>query len=247
MNSWTTIQNELKELESSLLQQKIDHCYLVPDGYFQQFAQSVLDRIRATESLSAGEELASLSPFLASIPKKIPYGVPEGYFGNISADLEGITNGEGLPEVIAQVGKLMPYDVPSGYFENLPATLLDKVSAPPPASKVISFNVRKWVTYAAAAAIIGIISYSSIFFLGNRNTEPTVGSEEWIANKLQNVSSKELDEFINIADVSTASVGQKPSAGKTELRNLLKDVPNDELEKFLKEVPFGGEDPSAVN
>ena len=236
MKTWNTIQNELKELDSSLSSAKLPEVYAVPEGYFENFAQTVLQKIKS-DAASASEELETLSPLLAGLSRKMPYSVPQGYFSEISNQLPGITSDEKLPEVLVKAGKLMPYEVPVGYFEDLPTTILNKVNPMRKTAKVISMNSR-WMKYAAAAMVAGIIAISSIFYFGNRKgTEPSVHSEQWIASKLKNVSTKEIEEFINTADINSTALAQR-SSGKTEVRSLLNDVPDSELDKFLDEVPL---------
>lgn len=235
MKTWNTIQNELKELNSSLSSEKLREVYAVPEGYFENFAQTVLQRIKS--DVSASEELETLSPLLAGLSKKMPYSVPEGYFNEINTQLTGITSDEVLPSILVKAGKSMPYGVPAGYFEELPNIVLNKIKPTKQPAKVISIG-RNWMRYAAAAIVAGVVVVSSIFFFSNKNdgTEPSVQSEQWVASQLKNVSDRELEEFIKTADISTTALAQN-NTGKTEVRSLLNDVPDVELEKFLSEVP----------
>jgi hypothetical protein len=236
MKTWYTIQNELTELNSSLSSGKLPEVYTVPEGYFESFAQTVLQKIKSSNT-SASEELETLSPLLAGLSRKMPYSVPEGYFNEINTQLPGITLEESLPEILISAGKSMPYKVPVGYFEELPATVLNNVRPARTSAKVISIGLR-WMKYAAAAIIAGVMVVSSIFYFGNRNDgTPSVQSEQWIASQLKNVSIEELEAFINTADISSKTLAQN-SSNNAEVRSLLNDVPDSELEKFLKDVPL---------
>jgi len=49
----------------------------VPAGYFDQFAIRMLQKVRGNE---VREELEAVSPFLNNLPKTMPHTLPEGYF-----------------------------------------------------------------------------------------------------------------------------------------------------------------------
>ena len=246
MTSWNTIQNELKELNSSLPLQKVPQAYQVPKGYFENFADSVLLKIKKTAE-SVDQELESLSPVLAGLSKKMPFSLPEGYFNKISEDLSGIVADEPLPQVLAEAGKSMPYQVPSGYFENISVEVLKKLQPPKTTAKVVSFSSTKWMRYAVAAMVAGIIAVSGLVYYNSNQTANPTQSEDWIAKELKNVSDQELDAFIITTEENTTSLANNNMAAKKEIRSLLKDVPDSELEKFLDEVPFDSEEFSHIN
>lgn len=240
MKSWTTIQNELQELNSTLPAQKLPDVYAVPEGYFENFAQTVLQKIKGTAFVS--EELEGLSPLLAGLSRKMPFSVPEGYFNQISESIPAIAADESLPPILIKAGKSMPYKVPAGYFNELSSVILKKISTPKEKAKVISIGSRNWMRYAAAAMIAGVITISSIMYFGKTKTiDPSVQSGEWVAKQLKNVSNQELEEFINTADINATAIAQNEKNGNTEIQKLLKDVPDAELEKFLNELPMDQE------
>ena len=61
------ILQELKELNSSLVNLSQQNVYSVPVGYFDGLAAQVMKRIKALEAINAKEELNHLSPLLNSI------------------------------------------------------------------------------------------------------------------------------------------------------------------------------------
>src|SRR5688572_6066835 len=105
MNNRITIQNELNGLNSHLPFEKSE-IYTVPEGYFENFARSVLQRL-GSNSTSAVEELENLSSILAGIPKKMPFMVPEGYFNAVTEDVSGWVKEEEIPEFL-KAGKKTP-------------------------------------------------------------------------------------------------------------------------------------------
>ena len=210
MNNRTAIKDELNELNSLLPLEKGPEVYSVPAGYFEGFAESVVQRLKI-DSLSSSEELEEIAPFLASLPKE------------------------------------MPFSVPDGYFESLPGIILKKVSSRE--AKVIPISSsRKWMPYAVAAMVAGIIAVSSVLYFGNNNQaiDPASESYEWVATNLKNVPNKELDEFINTTYISSSALANTNASDKTEVRKLLKDISDSEINKFLEEIPIGNEDLSAL-
>lgn len=248
MNSRTHIQSELQELNSSLPYHVKMPVFNVPEGYFERFADEVLAKIKGKQAVSPSDELASLSPLLAAISRKMPFSVPDHYFEEAATGLPELIQEERLPEVLSTVGRVMPYEVPTGYFEGLPQQVLAKVARP--SGRVISFN-RNWMRYAVAAVLIGIVALSSIVYFssGSSNVDPATQSESWIAKKLKNVSNQELEEFIKTASFSNGTeTAQNGKQESKDVEKMLKDVSDTELDAFLSQVPSGnGEDNLFMN
>lgn len=80
MRGKSDIQVELESLSRQVSEIPVTQVFTVPDGYFDQLPDQILGRIRALEADHA-EEIASLSPLLAGMSRKMPMSVPEGYFG----------------------------------------------------------------------------------------------------------------------------------------------------------------------
>ncbi len=239
-----TIPEELKELNSTLPPVK-EPVFTVPNGYFENFADSVLSKIRNQKAVSVTDELAQLSPLLAGLSKKSPYTVPENYFSSLANDVPVLIGNDPLPSILAELNKAPLYEVPAGYFENFPQSVLAKVTNK--SAKVISITPFRWMRMAAAAVVAGIIAISSfVYFNRKQNIDIAQQPEAWVAKNLQGVSDKALEEFVNSADVSGAGqVAQnKPS---TEVRSLLGDVSDRELDAFLAQVPGDDDELLLIN
>ena len=234
MNSHDAIQQELKDLRSSLPPDKEQPVFTVPEGYFENFAASVWAKIK-TQQTNVTDELEHLSPVLAAIPKTTPFSVPENYFSHLATGLPALVNDEALPEILKSHTKQMPYTVPSGYFEGLTAQVAAKVA---PKAKVVSFSTRV-MRFAAAAVITGVIAVAGVLYLNNRSTalDPAEQPHAWVEQKLQNVSNQDLEAFINTADVGFNSK-ELAKHSKGEVRQMLRDVSTNELNAFLNEVPL---------
>jgi hypothetical protein len=78
----STIENELKDLKSSLTGLPSDTGFAVPDGYFEGLEKQILDRIHQEtfSETNVQEEIQQLSPVIAEIVHKNTYQVEPGYF-----------------------------------------------------------------------------------------------------------------------------------------------------------------------
>lgn len=236
MNNRTDIQRELEQTGSRLPFNVRMPVFDLPQDYFENFPAAVLAKVKETAAADAQEELAGLSPLLAGMPRRNPYTVPQDYFKETLAPRE--LGEEDLVPGWDAVGKTVPYSVPAGYFSQLPAALLQKVA--PRQAKVVPLFGRRWVQYAAAAMFAGALVLGGLLFQ-NRNGEGSPEAEAWVAKKLQGVSNQELEAFILTTEVTGLETVQQAGNNKTEVRKLLKDVPSDELDAFLNQLPSGTE------
>ncbi len=254
------ILQELRELESALANAPFANPFEVPVNYFENLPGLILNRIRALEASNAADELAYLSPFLSTVPKTMPYSIPAGYFEELSQEISAIIgiNGEfkspkdeleAISPLLSGIGKEMPNYIPEGYFQSrdtfAKATASDgfgsRESAYAEAStdkgrKVVSFAGRKWFRYAAAAVLIGIIATFAIL-LSTEKVDPTRSSYSWIEKNVKKVSTDELENFIQMTDESAQKDLAASTAKTNEVKQLIKDIPNEELQEFLSEIP----------
>ena len=244
MNSPNNINDELKDLNSSLSSRPEANPYVVPEGYFEGLAASVMAKIKGGEQ-SAAEEINSLSPLLAGISRTMPYTVPSAYFQTTLDELPFLTSEDPQSAILALVERVTPYEVPLGYFANLPQQILDKVTEPK--AKVVSMAGRKWMRWAVAGVVTGIIGLSGIFYFSQK--DKGLDASKPIAQQLKNVSTKELEEFIKTADITATNneTAQTSGKGHTEVRRLLNDVSDKDLESFLNQVPTEDEDLLVIN
>lgn len=244
MNPRENILNELKDLNSSLPSETAPNPYIVPQGYFEGLADAVLAKIKGENAVSALEEIAQLSPLLAGLSRKMPYDVPAGFFD--ATDLSGVAEEERLPEVLARLDKTMPFEVPPGYFETLPGMMLHRVAKPQ--DKVVSMG-KRWMRIAAAAVVAGLIAVSGFIYFNNKPATVSVDHPGWVATKLKDVETKDLEQFIEQANVSIAQnkPKTKPVSTTADAESLLKDVSNEELGSFLEEVPVEDEEIILLN
>jgi len=271
------ILTELNELNSSLATvDRTTPIFTVPPGFFESFADRMIQKVRSLEgsgeltsramtqdprprdvqSADVNEELSSLSPFLKSISRGMPFSAPAGYFDTLETMPAAAGSMEELSPLLLGLRHKNPFQVPDGYFEQLavgprfnleslrpvnpytvPAnyfTGLDPMTAvrkQQPVAKVVGTHSFKWVRYAAAAVVITFVSVSAFFFI-NRNNTTT--SEAGIAGTMQNVSTKAIDEVIELADAE--SVYASNAADKADISKLMQDVPDKDIQEFLNET-----------
>lgn len=243
MTTRTTILNELKDLGSTLGNYSPQNIYTVPNGYFEGLPTQILDRIKALEASDAKEELKYLSPLLSKVSKEVPYSVPAGFFQHLYEDVLRHVNKhqqqqtseeeiETLSPLLSRVKNKNPYSVPAGYFENIVHGIEKKQA------KVISITRRSWYRFAVAAAIVGVIVIGGILFFNSRKVDPNKNPDEWIVKNVnKKVSGEKIDEFVRLAEDESLNVtDESDEAKQAEIKELMKDVPEKEIQDFLNDA-----------
>lgn len=237
MNSLDAIQQELTELRSSLpVTDKKQPVFTVPQGYFENFAASVLATIKSQPAMSAADELNALSPMLAAISKKAPFSVPEAYFADSITSLPALVNDVVLPGVLNTHPREMPYTVPAGYFDGLATQVAAKAAKPN--AKVFPLSARV-MRIATAAVVAGAMAIGGFFYsTGKGNAiDPAEQPQAWVAQKLKNVPKSDIEAFLKTVDPGMANKELAQQGSKDEVRQLLRDVSTPELDAFLSELP----------
>jgi len=235
--------NELANLGSVLANHDPQNFYAVPAGYFEGLADQILNRIKALEANDAKDELSYLSPFLSKVSKEMPYSVPAGFFQNLSEDiLKNISEHEDYQTSEEEIGSLSPllgslknknpYSVPAGYFETLETKVEKKET------KVISISRRRWYRLAIAAVVIGIVVIGGLLFIKSGQVNPVDNPHAWIEKNVKKVDQAKIDEFVSLAnDDSSEKVDNESDASKrAEIKELMKDVSEKEIEAFLNDA-----------
>ena len=117
-----------------------NNLYEVPAGYFESFADTVMNRIKTTDSNPAKNETESLSPVISGIDKKKSlYNVPENYFETFPEKILARIKAEQakdaseelamLSPLLSKAGKKTPFATPEGYFNELSDNLVSGAKA----------------------------------------------------------------------------------------------------------------------
>jgi len=243
MTNRNTILNELANLGSVLANHDPQNFYAVPAGYFEGLADQILNRIKALEASNAKDELSYLSPFLSNISKEMPYSVPAGFFQDLSEDvLKKISEHkdhqtskeeiETLSPLLSSLKNKNPYSIPAGYFEKLETGVEKKET------KVISITKRRWYRLAVAAVVIGIVAISGLAIFKSKQVDPNKNPQAWIEKNVdKKVNKNNLDEFVKLAEGESINVtSEKDDVKLAEIKELMKDVPEKEIEDFLNDA-----------
>ena len=235
--------NELKDLESFLGNYSPQNIYIVPNGYFERLPTQILNRINALEATNTKDELKYLSPLLSNISKEMPYAVPAGFFQSLSEDvLKKISEHEDYQTSEEEIGSLSPllsslknknpYSIPAGYFEKL------ETGAEKKETKVISITRRRWYRLAVAAVVIGIVAISGLAIFRSKQVDPNKNPQAWIEKNVdKKVSKDKIDEFVKLAEDGSTNVAyEKDDVKHAEIKELMKDVPEKEIEAFLNDA-----------
>lgn len=242
-----TIQDELRSLNSELPLHNAP-VFTVPEGYFEQLSSTILAKVK--QEVTVAGELNELSPLLAGISKEMPYSVPFSFFENMPLRSQALVEDQDSL-ILASIGKKLPYTVPQDYFDHLPVELLAKASKP--TAKVVPLFARTWMRVAAAAVIGVALFLTGIRYLNNEvgdevavnpadSTKTLVAKvEPAVEQEMKKVSTEELEEFIENVQVTPVSKSSA-AAGQDEVKALLKDVSDKEMESFLSALPTQDEE-----
>lgn len=74
-------------------------------------------------------ELREMGSPLTTLPRTMPFSVPDGYFAGFPESLSETQKQLREPDPIVHGSKNMSFSVPAGYFENLTGDILNKVEA----------------------------------------------------------------------------------------------------------------------
>ena len=225
---------ELSDLGSNLPGNIPGNIYSVPAGYLEGFSEQITGLIAANENLT----------WLSSLPKETPFNVPAGYFDELDKGLMEFiqrhpdyqTSREELESVsplLSSISKRPVYSVPGGYFENFKPGVEEKKT------KTVSIARRRWLKYAAAATITGVLLLTGVTVLRNNHKDPAGKTLAKFEKEVKNINDVKSTE--NLIDYMDAGLNEKElaSAQKSvrtdDVQQLLKDVPIDELKDFNDE------------
>jgi hypothetical protein len=223
---------ELNNLGSSLPSAGAENVYVVPEEYFESFADQVQTLI-----------------WLSSLPKGNPFKVPEGYFDELGDQImDGVRNRpdyQTSKEELAAISPLLNslnkrpvFSVPQGYFENFKIASSSERGID---AKVVSLSQRRWLRYAAAAIVTGIIALAGLMVYDNNKQTSTAGKTplakfEKEVKKIEDVKSTDnLIEFMDAGLNERELASNHKTSATEDVQRLLKDVSTDELKEFTEQ------------
>ena len=152
METREDILKELKEIAPKLAAMDKTNPYQVPEGYFLNFKNVMLDKIVLEADLYINpvmEELKAVAPELAKIQKHSVAEMPVNYFNDFSAQLIKKIRANEVANELAEVApalsiieKVNELEVPAVYFKAFPQRMMQLVKAEQKGS--ISFS-SQWL------------------------------------------------------------------------------------------------------
>ena len=235
MEQRTEIWNELQSISAFVAAIPLNSTYLVPEGYFAAFPSNMLEKAITS----------ALLPHAASTPFQVPEGYFEAFPSGILARLANkeeenpVAELAGIAPLLSTVSKKEVYTVPKGYFAetDFARTARSSVSE----GKVITLRIaRKWIQYAAAAVVTGILVTSAFLFTDDSSNyqENTSYERADVSSSLKKVSEEELVQFLSNPEHSPAVSANTLLASDEELtdvKNNIRKISDEELSQYLKE------------
>ena len=210
--------------------------YTVPAGYFTALPAAVMEKIGLELALEGGSVNS--------------YQVPEGYFEGLAGDILSKIQISQVPvnEVSAELAEIAPflntipkqqvYTVPAGYFSK--ADFVTAASNNKKEAKIITLKfARKWMQYAAAAVMAGILVTGAFLFTDTNKPAHEKYDQVDVPAELNKVSEAELVTYLDNPEHSVA-INAGPaipygSQALTEVKNTIQLVSDEELDQYLKE------------
>lgn len=182
-------------------------------------------------------ELNEISQTVANLDGSTPFVLPPDYFTQFPQKLMQIIENEeskkpepNFSELLGSLQKKNPLVVPPGYFNAF------NIEVPSSAPNVFRLQPRKWIAYAAAACIGGLI-FGLLYMSSQQPKQLTLASQTisnetiesyLIENEVLDESFKEMDfagsEELAFMDVSASTISE-----------LLKDIPDTDISGFLNQ------------
>lgn len=197
------------------------------------------------------DELEGIAPGFNLPPAPPPYSVPDGYFNALPEQvMQRIRSLEADPvqEELETLSPLLadargtsprqPLSTPKGYFNDLSEKIMAGINQyqETPAKVVPMQSRRRYLSWAVAACLIGLIGVSAVFLL-----RQNAGNGNNIATQLAGVSDQEIVEYLQahsdafdndaiFSNVSNVEVAEELPRISTSLN----DLPAEAIEKYLE-------------
>jgi hypothetical protein len=189
-------------------------------------------------------ELAEIAPALANASLELPYQTPKGYF-------EALEPLALVQEPAFVTDSPLPFQAPTGYFDSLPQALMNRIKAQElaatileqpkldqnPAPVVQMVKARKWVMYAAAAMLTGILVTGAFLFSDKPVNQMKQQYEmEDLGAALDAVPDAALEQYLE--DNQTIAIDEvlsTPSQKLPELSDHIQNISNEKLNDYLEE------------
>ncbi|HEY4063264.1 MAG TPA: hypothetical protein VGM30_15265 [Puia sp.] len=253
------ISEELRSLSVMVDEISRQMPYGLPEGYFDDFAMRVVDRITGIEGMKG-----------VGSPFQVPEGYFDGFAGGVLARIKAgnaaMLRSEAAEELAllspllsgmerkapyqapeGYFGELAPilaglqhkslYKVPEGYFDGLAGKIAARVTEVPAIARhtparVVSFGRRGWWKYSAAAVVAGLILTIGWLRLHTGNGRNAVPTD--VAHSLYAVSDQEIQNYLDNHNVTPLA---EPDSIVNS--NAALNVDENDVKSLLGDVPDG--------
>jgi hypothetical protein len=197
----------------------------VPDGYFDRLPNAILGKIKqqATET-----ELDEIAPTLASIAKKMPYEVPQGYFDKVVLTKEVAQKPKGM--VVPFYKKLRTYVAAASVLFVLSMSgylLLKPAAVQPTKPDIVKNETIQPVTPTVKDEQAVVMPVKAV-------------TEEAFEKALEEVDEKELTAFVynhaataNFAETLFENKLILEETIKEDIDEVIEEVSDEELNNYL--------------
>lgn len=222
---------ELVQIDPSMASWPCHMPYSLPAGYFDGITGTLLER----------------SSIGLMVEKRRGYQVPVGYFNQLSARImaeihkqEVANELEEIAPLLNTLSKQTPYTSIS-----LPQIQMEGImeKAAETAIPVIQMPVRKkhkWMQYAAAAVVTGVIVVTAFMYNGrsaNNNTDINYAQMD-VSHEISRLSEEELNTYLASSEKMVINTGDRDVYGIEALPEVDEHIEmssDDELKQYLDE------------
>lgn len=229
------IEEELRQVAPALSELGRVNPYVVPEGYFEALTDQLLDHSMQGALLNDLKGTATNAMF------EVP---PHGYFDNLAGNIMSRIRQEINPasDVYSELEEVAPllnkisknniYHVPAEYFERIMPAVNEPLQQE---AKVVSMNaagnVKRWISYAAAAAVMMFISTTSFLYVNHRmkHAAHTLTVEQRLATLKDEEILKYLKNDVGEGDFNATNFSEE----NPDINHLLINASDAEIERYL--------------
>ena len=240
MDSSEQILNEMKEISLLLADATRTNLYTLPEGYFEGLPNAVVQKIQDAELLL---------PVVTAT-----YKVPENYFETLPQQIlsqiqnsnEVLDEMELIAPILNTISKKTVFSLPEGYFNQLQPQIKSDAEAPVQAKLVTLKTYRRWLQYAAAAMVAGILISGAFLFTDSNNYLEQEKKGRIILQGVPDTArdagllKQDTDSIEEVADnisedEKTGDKAMNKLGKQVRSKSTLESLSDDELKKYLEE------------
>lgn len=184
---------------------------------------------------SIQNELIELSQAVANLNGKTPFIQPENYFEQFPEKMLQkieseilIKNEPKLSPLLESLRDKNPFQTPPDYFNEI------KVDIPVTNPPVFRLKVKKWMAYAAAACLGGMI-FGLVYFSNDQTNLNSLASNAISKEAMESylMEGDIIDDSNKEIDVSSTGEEILVNLTPATISEMLKDIPDKDISRFL--------------